>query len=210
MVVDSERSALLVVDVQNDFCPGGALGVPDGDAVVEPINRVMRRFRHIVATQDWHPADHVSFAVSWPGHAVHDTIEADGIPQVLWPEHCVQATRGAELHPGLETFRASMILRKGTRSRLDSYSALFENDRRTPTGLEGWLRSVGASVLYLVGLATDYCVYYSSMDALRLGFQVVIVTDCVRGVDVPPGNITRRLEGIRKAGALIIDSGEME
>lgn len=210
MILDPERSALLVVDVQNDFCPGGALGVPDGDAVVEPINRLMPRFRHIVATQDWHPADHVSFISSWPGRAVHDTVEADGIPQVLWPAHCVQDQRGADFHPGLEARRASLIIRKGTRSRLDSYSALFENDRRTPTGLEGWLRSVGVSTLYLSGLATDYCVYYSAMDALRLGFQVAVLVDCCRGVDVPPGNVARRLEGMRRGGAVLLDSAKLE
>lgn len=210
MILDPGKGALLVVDVQNDFCPGGALGVPDGDAVVEPINRIMPRFRHIVATQDWHPADHASFAAAWPGHSVHDTIEVDGIPQVLWPSHCVQGSAGAEFRSGLQVERASIILRKGARSRLDSYSALFENDRRTPTGLEGWLRTVGASVIYLTGLATDYCVYYSAMDALRLEFQVVVVTDCVRGVDFPPGNVARRLERLRKAGCTLLTSAELE
>jgi nicotinamidase/pyrazinamidase len=210
LILDPAKSALLVVDVQKDFCPGGTLGVPGGDAVVEPINRLMPRFRHIVATQDWHPTDHVSFASTWPGQAVHDTIEADGIPQVLWPEHCVQGSDGADFVPGLETGRASLILRKGTRSRLDSYSALFENDRRTPTGLEGWLRSVGAATVYLSGVATDYCVYFSAMDALRLGFEVVVVKDAVRGVDFPPGNVARRLEGLRKAGALLVDSRDIE
>jgi len=210
VILDPERSALLVVDVQNDFCPGGALGVPDGDAVVGPINGLMPRFRHVVATQDWHPADHASFAAAWPGHAVHDTIEVDGIPQVLWPPHCVQGSKGAEFHAGLRIERASIILRKGASPRLDSYSALFENDRHTPTGLEGWLRSLGVSVIYLTGLATDYCVYYSALDALRLNFQVVVVTDCVRGVDFPPGNVGRRLERLRKAGCSLVASSELE
>jgi nicotinamidase-related amidase len=210
LILDPDRSALLVVDVQNDFCPGGALGVPDGDAVVEPINLLMRRFSHIVATQDWHPSDHVSFVSTWPGHAVHDTIEADGIPQVLWPDHCVQGSLGAEFRSGLEASRASLVIRKGNTSRLDSYSALFENDRRTPTGLEGWLRSLGITILYLTGLATDYCIYFSAMDAIRLGFEVVVVKDAVRGVNVPPGNVARRLEGMRKAGALLVDSRDIE
>jgi len=210
VLLDPEKSALVVVDVQNDFCPGGALGVPDGDAVVGPINGLMGRFRHVVLTQDWHPADHVSFSRNWPGREAHETVEADGIPQVLWPEHCVQGGRGAEFHPALESRRASIVMRKGRNPRLDSYSALFENDRRTPTGLEGWLRCLGVSTLYLSGLATDYCVYFTAADAHRVGFEVVVVLDCVRGVDVPPGNIARRLEGMRKAGAILVTSAEIE
>jgi nicotinamidase/pyrazinamidase len=205
-----DRSALLVVDVQNDFCPGGALGVRDGDAVVAPINRLMARFRHVVLTQDWHPVDHVSFAANWPGRNVHDSVEVEGIEQTLWPIHCVSGSRGADFHAFLETRRASLVLRKGTRRALDSYSALFENDHRTPTGLEAWLRGVGASTLYLTGLATDYCVYRTAMDALLLGFEVAVVIDCVRGVDIPAGGIERRLESMRKAGALLVHSAGIE
>jgi nicotinamidase/pyrazinamidase len=206
---DQGRSALLVIDVQNDFCPGGALAVRDGDAVVEPANRLMRRFERVVATQDWHPAGHVSFASSWPGRSVYDTVEADGISQVLWPDHCVRGSAGARFHPALEVDRASIIIRKGTSPRLDSYSALFENDRRSPTGLEGWLRSMGVERLFLSGLATDFCVYYSAMDALRLGFEVVVVADAVRGVDLPSGSVAQRLEELEKAGARLATSGEI-
>lgn len=209
MTLEQERSALLVIDVQNDFCPGGALAVRDGDAVVEPINRLMSRFSRVVATQDWHPAGHVSFASSWPGRSVYDSVDADGIPQVLWPDHCVQGSPGAGFHPALDVDRASVIVRKGASPRLDSYSALFENDRRSPTGLEGWLRAVGAQRLFLTGLATDFCVYYSAMDALRLGFEVVVVADAVRGVDLPAGNVARRLDELTKAGASIVGSDEI-
>jgi nicotinamidase/pyrazinamidase len=209
VTLDLERSAFLVIDVQNDFCPGGALAVADGDTVVDPINRLMRRFDRVAATQDWHPAGHVSFASSWPGRSVYDSVDADGVPQVLWPEHCVQGSAGADFHPGLEIERASIILRKGARPRLDSYSALFENDRRSSTGLEGWLRSVGAAQVYIAGLATDYCVFYSAMDALRLGFEVVVVADAVKGVDLPAGTVARRLDELTKAGARLVPSGEI-
>ncbi len=205
-----ERSALLVVDLQNDFCPGGALGVRDGDAVVSPINSLMVRFRHVVLTQDWHPVDHVSFAANWPGRNVHDRVELGGGEQELWPIHCVAGSRGAEFNAFLETRRASLLLRKGMRRTLDSYSALFENDHRSPTGLEHWLRGVGASTLYLAGLATDYCVYYTAMDALLQGFEVAVVLDCVRGVDVPAGGVERRLESMSRAGAVLINSAEIE
>jgi len=206
MIPVSERSALIVVDVQNDFCPGGALAVPDGDAVVGPINRLSGAFRHVVLTQDWHPADHVSFAANWPGRALYDRVDADGIEQVLWPEHCVQGTAGADFAPGLETDRAGLILRKGRQSRLDSYSALFENDRKTPTGLDGWLRSLGVEELWLCGLATDYCVYFTAMDAVHLGYRVFLVEDAVRGVDQPPGGISRAIDAMRAAGLRFVAS----
>jgi nicotinamidase/pyrazinamidase len=205
MRFDAERCALIVVDVQNDFCPGGALGVPDGDSIVGPVNRLTRHFRHIVYTQDWHPADHVSFASSW-GRAIHETVDADGIQQMLWPQHCVQGSHGAAFHPGLRVEAASLILRKGVRKDLDSYSALFENDKTTPTGLEGWLRNVGAAGIWLAGLATDYCVYWTAIDALRLGFEVTIVEDAVRGVDVPEGNVARVLAELRGLGVSFVHS----
>lgn len=205
MRFEVERSALLVVDVQNDFCPGGALGVPDGDAVVGPVNRISRHFHKVVFTQDWHPADHISFAATWK-RSPYDTIVTDGVPQVLWPEHCVQGSNGAAFHPGLRVEAASIILRKGTRRDLDSYSALFENDRRTPTGLDGYFRSLGVKSLWLSGLATDYCVYYSALDALRQGYEVVIIEDAIRGVDVPPGNIERVLGELRGLGATFVRS----
>jgi nicotinamidase/pyrazinamidase len=207
--LDPDKSALLIVDVQNDFCPGGALGVPDGDAVIGPINRIVGRFRHVVATQDWHPSRHVSFASSWEGRQLYDTVTAEGIPQVLWPDHCVQGSRGAEFRESLDIGNASLILRKGTRSDLDSYSALFENDRATPTGLDGWLRCLGIGRLFLSGLATDYCVYFSALDALRLGYEVVVVSDAVRGVGVPPGSVARSIDGMKARGVLFVDSSEI-
>jgi nicotinamidase/pyrazinamidase len=205
MRFEVERCALLAVDIQNDFCPGGALGVPDGDAVVGPVNRLTRHFRHIIFTQDWHPADHLSFASSW-GKQPYEYAEIGGLRQVLWPDHCIQGSIGAAFHPGLRTEAASMILRKGMHKALDSYSALFENDRTTPTGLEGWLRGVGVRSLWLTGLATDYCVYYTALDALRLGFEVCIVEDAVRGVDVPPGNVERVIAELHGLGAAFLRS----
>jgi nicotinamidase/pyrazinamidase len=205
MRFEAGRSALLAIDVQNDFCPGGALAVPDGDSVVGPINRLTRHFRHIAFTQDWHPADHVSFAATW-GKKVYESVDTGHGPQVLWPEHCVQGTKGAALHPGLRLEAASLILRKGMGRDLDSYSALFENDRATPTGLEGWLRTLGIESLWLTGLATDYCVRYTALDALGLGFEVVIVEDAVRGVDVPSGGVLAAVEELKKLGAIFVSS----
>lgn len=210
MTVDESRSALIVVDVQNDFCPGGALAVPEGDAVVRPINRLSPAFRHVVFTQDWHPTNHVSFAATWPGRAPYDTVDAGGIRQVLWPAHCVQGSRGADFKEGLDVDRASLILRKGARPRLDSYSALFENDRSTPTGLDGWLRSVGVGELWVCGLASDYCVFYTAMDALRLGYSVNLVEDAVRGVDVPAGSVAAALEEMRRSGVRFVNSSMEE
>jgi nicotinamidase/pyrazinamidase len=210
VILDENLSALLVVDVQNDFCPGGALAVPDGDAVVEPINRLIPAFRHVVLSQDWHPADHVSFASNWPGRKLYDTVEADGVPQVLWPDHCVQGSLGADFKAALRADRATLVLRKGTRPRLDSYSVLFENDRTTKTGLDGWLRSLGVEEVWICGLASDYCVFYSAMDARRLGFKVVVVEDAVRGVDFPALSVDRAFQAMRRAGVRFVDSTQVE
>lgn len=207
MDIDRKRSALVIVDVQNDFCTGGALAVSGGELVAGPINFLLPSFDHVVLTQDWHPRGHISFASSWPGQSAYDTVEADGIPQILWPDHCVQGCEGACFHPALETHRASLILRKGSRARLDSYSCFFENDKKTPTGLDGWLRSQGIAQLYLAGLATDFCVLYSALDALGLGYEVRIVEDAVKGVDLPPGGEARALTTMRRKGALFIKSG---
>ena len=207
---DIKRCALIIVDLQNDFCSDGALGVPGGEDIVGVVNALSPRFERVVLTQDWHPKGHVSFASSWPGRSAYDSLEADGIAQVLWPEHCVQGSRGAEFRSGLDTDRASLILRKGFRARLDSYSCFFENDRTTPTGLEGWLRSVGAAELYFAGLATDYCVLYSVLDALRLGFSARVIEDAVRGVDFPPGAAARAVSSMRGAGAIFVKSGALE
>jgi nicotinamidase/pyrazinamidase len=175
---------LLIIDVQNDFCPGGALAVADGDAVVPVINRLSERFGHVVLTQDWHPSGHSSFATSHPGSAPFATIAMPYGQQTLWPDHCVQGTPGAAFHPQLVTERAELVIRKGFRPAIDSYSAFFENDRRTPTGLAGYLRERGLRRVFLAGLATDYCVHYSAVDARRLGFDTVLIEDGCRAIDL--------------------------
>jgi nicotinamidase/pyrazinamidase len=177
-------TALIVIDVQNDFCPGGALAVADGDAVVPLANALLRRFEVSVLTQDWHPADHRSFAVNHPGAEPFSQVEMPYGPQVLWPAHCVQGTDGAAFHPGLETDRADLILRKGFRAAIDSYSAFFENDHETPTGLAGYLRERGIDSLLMAGLATDFCVRFSAVDAARLGFRVSVAMDACRAIDL--------------------------
>ena len=203
-------AALLVIDVQNDFCPGGSLAVPEGDRVVPVINRLAPRFTKVVATQDWHPPGHVSFASSHPGVKPFQSVQLPGAGrQMVWPEHCLAGSRGAELHPGLEAAPLSLIVRKGTRVELDSYSAFFENDRRTPTGLGACLRELGCEELYLAGLATDVCVYYSALDALRLGFAVRLVEDACQGIDLPAGSLPERLRELRGAGVGILDSSEV-
>jgi nicotinamidase/pyrazinamidase len=175
---------LAVVDVQNDFCPGGALAVPDGDAVVPEINRLVAAFDHVIVTQDWHPARHSSFASQHPGRAPFETIEVAYGPQVLWPDHCVQGTRGAEFHPALGWAKAELLVRKGFRRDIDSYSAFFENDHRTPTGLGGYLRERGFTRVVLAGLATDFCVHFSAMDARKLGFEVRVIERACRAIDL--------------------------
>ncbi|PIE14086.1 MAG: nicotinamidase/pyrazinamidase [Rhodobacterales bacterium] len=176
--------ALIVIDVQNDFCPGGALAVPGGDDIVAGVNVLMSDFDHVVLTQDWHPAGHSSFASSHGGASPYEMIDMPYGAQVLWPDHCVQGTGGAAFHSDLETAPARLILRKGMNPGIDSYSAFFENDRETPTGLDGYLRGLGVSRLTMVGLATDFCVQYSALDAARLGFDVTVRTDLCRAIDL--------------------------
>lgn len=180
----SDRDMLLVVDVQNDFCPGGSLAVPHGDEVVPIINRVAARFAHVALTQDWHPSGHSSFASSHAGKRPFDTVEAKYGPQVLWPDHCVQGTPGAELHPALSVPHAQLVLRKGYHAAIDSYSAFYENDRRTPTGLSAYLRQRGLARVFVTGLATDFCVRYSAEDARREGFAAVVIEDACRAIDL--------------------------
>src|SRR5258707_3906890 len=175
---------LLIIDVQNDFCPGGALAVADGDAVVPVINRLAERFAHIALTQDWQPSHHSSFGTSHPGSAPFETISMPYGQQSLWPDHCVQSTAGAAFHPQLATERAELVIRKGFRPEIDSYSAFYENDRRTPTGFAGYLRERGFRRILLAGLATDYCVYYSAIDARRLGFDTVLIEAGCRAIDL--------------------------
>jgi len=179
----NEGDAFLIVDVQNDFCPGGALAVPGGDEVVPIINRLARRFPNIVLTQDWHPRGHHSFASTHPGRKPYDTLPFAYGPQILWPDHCIQGSRGAEFHAGLEATHANLIIRKGYRREIDSYSAFYENDRKTATGLAGYLRERGLKRLFIAGLAFDFCVRYSAEDALREGFVAMVVEDACRGID---------------------------
>ena len=196
---------LLVVDVQNDFCPGGALAVPDGDAVVPLANRLGRTFPHVLLTQDWHPPGHQSFASAHPGRRPFETIQAAYGAQTLWPDHCVQGTEGAAFHPGLDLTQAELIIRKGFRPEIDSYSAFFENDRKTTTGLGGYLRQRGFTRVFLVGLATDYCVHYSAVDAVGEGFQAVVVEDACRAIDLD-GSLAEARENMAKAGVSFITS----
>ena len=197
-----QTHALLVIDVQNDFCPGGALAVADGDAVVAPINALMAGFATIVLTQDWHPADHASFAANHPSAEPYSVTQMPYGPQVLWPTHCVQGSVGAAFHPELQSDAAHLVIRKGFRPSIDSYSAFFENDRITPTGLEGYLRSRGVTQLTLTGLATDYCVAYSALDAARLGFGVDVRLDACRAIDLD-GSLAVALEQMRAAGVVL-------
>ena len=194
--------ALIVIDVQNDFCPSGALAVPEGDAIVPGVNALMREFPAVILTQDWHPAGHASFASEHPGRAPMETVEMPYGPQILWPDHRVQGTPGAAFHAGLDTDRADLILRKGFRRAIDSYSAFFENDGTTPTGLEGYLRTRGLSRLTMVGLATDVCVAYSAQDAARLGFEVELRADLCRGID-HEGSLGRALAAMRERGVVV-------
>jgi nicotinamidase/pyrazinamidase len=206
--IDQDRDALLVVDVQNDFCPGGRLAIPKGDEVLGPVRRAMAAFAHVALTQDWHPSDHLSFASAHPGRRPYETAIMPYGAQILWPDHCVQGTSGADFHPDLDTERAEIVLRKGFRREIDSYSAFFENDRATPTGLGGYLRDRGFRRLFLVGLAFDFCVLWSAEDARRQGFDAVVIEDGCRALDVDgsAADARRRLDA---AGVTHLASGEL-
>ena len=193
--------ALIVIDVQNDFCPGGALAVAGGDEIIAPINAMMSNFDAVILTQDWHPAGHSSFASSHPDKAPFEMTEMPYGPQVLWPDHCVQGTEGAAFHPDLRT-DADLIIRKGFRSAIDSYSAFFENDRETPTGLKGYLNTRGIEKLTMVGLATDFCVHYSAVDAAHLGFDVTVKLDACRAIDMD-GSLAAAKDAMRAAGVVL-------
>jgi len=190
-----DREVLLIIDVQNDFCPGGALAVPEGDAIVPAINRLAHSFAHVILTQDWHPPGHTSFASSHPGKHPFDTTEVSYGAQILWPDHCVQGTSGAAFHPKL-------VLRKGFRKSIDSYSAFCENDRRTATGLAGYLRERGFRRITLCGLATDFCVAFSAIDGRGAGFEVAVVTSACRGID-NNGSLDRALRSMVDAGVRV-------
>ena len=199
---------LLVIDVQNDFCSGGALAVPDGEAVVPVINELAGRFGHVVLTQDWHPGGHLSFASSHAGRQPFETIELDYGTQVLWPDHCVQGTAGAAFHADLALPQAELILRKGFRPAIDSYSAFFENDQTTPTGLGGYLRERGLGRVFLCGLATDFCVQFSALDARRLGFETVLIEDACRAIDLE-GSLAAARTKMDEAGVVTVTAGQV-
>lgn len=197
------NEALIVVDVQNDFCPGGALAVAGGDAILPEINAMLRQYQVRVLTQDWHPVDHASFAANHPGAAPFSVTQMPYGPQVLWPTHCIQGSAGAGFHPRLDTDQGDLILRKGFRSQIDSYSAFFENDRTTPTGLEGYLRTRGVDAVMLVGLATDFCVTYSALEAARLGFKVQVKMSACRAIDLN-GSLAAACQQMMAAGVDLV------
>ena len=199
---NADDSALIVIDVQNDFCPGGALAVAGGDAVVPLVNAIARDFEHVILTQDWHPAGHSSFASSHSGSQPFQSIAMPYGQQTLWPDHCIQGSHGAAFHPALDLTRAELIIRKGFRKAIDSYSAFFENDHATPTGLGGYLRERGIGSITLAGLATDFCVAYSALDALAQGFAVTVRLDACRGIDLD-GSVAAMLGRMREAGATL-------
>jgi nicotinamidase/pyrazinamidase len=203
-MIAADYDVLIVVDPQIDFCPGGALAVPHGDEIVPAVNRLAREARHVILTQDWHPPDHASFASSHAGRQPFETIAAPYGAQTLWPDHCVQGTRGAEFHPGLEVTRAELIVRKGFRRDIDSYSAFRENDRQTPTGLAGYLRERGLRRLLLCGLATDFCVFYSAIDAREAGFDAAVALEACRAIDLD-GSLDQALAAMRAAGVAFVE-----
>lgn len=200
--------ALLIIDVQNDFCPGGSLAVPGGDEVVKPINALMDTFDCVVQTQDWHPQDHTSFASNHTGKDPFGTVKMEYGEQVLWPDHCVQGTKGAEFHPELRTQPSQLIIRKGFRKKIDSYSAFFENDQKTVTGLHGYLQARKVKELVVTGLATDFCVKWSVIDALKLGYAVTLVEDAVRGIDMD-GSVKKAFNEMTEAGVTVKNANQI-
>ena len=196
--------ALIVVDVQNDFLPGGALAVPEGSRVIAPINSLMPEYRLVVATQDWHPADHLSFASRHPGRAPGESVTLDGLEQILWPDHCVQGTPGASFASELDVFRFSAVFRKGTRRRIDSYSGMFDNGRRHATGLADYLRSMNVHAVDICGLATDYCVKFTALDAVAEGFETALIVEAARGVNLAPGDCDAALARLGDSGVKIV------
>jgi len=202
------HDVLLVIDVQNDFCPGGALAVADGDAVLAPLNRVAAVFEHVVLTQDWHTSGHSSFASAHPGKRPFTLIEVSYGTQTLWPDHCVQGSHGAEFHPALRLTRAELILRKGFRPGIDSYSAFFENDRTTATGLGGYLHERGLTRVFLAGLAYDFCVGCSALDARRLGFEAIVLRDACRAIDLG-GSVAAIESEFARTGVKLMESSQI-
>jgi nicotinamidase/pyrazinamidase len=201
--VHGNDEILVVVDPQNDFCPGGALAVPRGDEIVPLVNRLAADFAHAVVTQDWHPPGHASFASAYPARRPYDTIDLIYGPQILWPDHCVQNTKGAEFHRRLDLPRAELVIRKGFHPGIDSYSAFRENDRKTPTGLAGYLRERGLGRVTIAGLATDFCVLYTALDAREAGFETAVALDACRGIDID-GSVDKALAAMKAAGVVLM------
>lgn len=204
------RATLLLVDIQNDFIPGGALPAKGGDEVVPIANRLSPHFDLVVATQDWHPQNHLSFASNHPGRSPGEIIELSGLEQVLWPDHCVQGSEGAKFHPDLATDRIDHVVRKGEDPEIDSYSGFFDNGHLKATGLEKYLRSREVNRVYICGLATDYCVKYTAVDAAELGFDTTVITDACRGVELEPGDIDEAFEEMKRAGVKLATSEDLE
>ncbi|MGV3533279.1 MAG: bifunctional nicotinamidase/pyrazinamidase [Chthoniobacteraceae bacterium] len=202
-------NALILVDIQNDFLPGGALAVPDGDQIVPIVNSIQPRFGLVVATQDWHPADHGSFAAQHSGRTPGEMIDLNGLPQVLWPVHCVEDTAGADFAPNLERSGWARVFRKGTDAAIDSYSGFYDNGHRKATGLGDYLREQGVTDAYVAGLATDYCVKFTALDARQLGLRTHLIADACRGVELQPGDVARAIEAIRAAGVEITHSAAL-
>jgi nicotinamidase/pyrazinamidase len=207
-MINNQTDCLIVVDVQNDFCAGGALEVPDGDDVVATINELSMKFDHRILTQDWHPVGHTSFASSHPGKSPFDVVAMEYGDQVLWPDHCVQGSAGAEFHTQLNTESAELIIRKGFVPTIDSYSAFFENDKTTPTGLSGYLRTRNFERVFIAGLATDFCVAYSALDACDEGFSVFLVEDACRAIDLE-GSLANAIQQMVDAGVIRIQSTQL-
>jgi nicotinamidase/pyrazinamidase len=198
--------ALLIVDCQNDFCSGGALAVPDGDAVITVANKISKDYDVVVLTQDWHPKDHGSFASNHKGHKLYEQIDLNGLPQTLWPVHCVQDTKGSEFHPKLKLPKGARIIQKGTDKKVDSYSGFFDNGGKHATGLDKLLSELDVKEIYVMGLATDYCVKFTVLDAIKLGYRTHLIKDGCRGVNIKPGDSDKFIEEMQRAGAIIVET----
>lgn len=206
----STKNCLIIVDLQVDFCPGGSLEVKNGDDIIPVVNKIQDNFYRVVATQDWHPENHISFYTSHPGKNPFEMIKLGNIEQILWPPHCIMGTSGANFHPKFDTKHVKLIIRKGFSRKLDSYSGFFENDRKTPTGLEFYLRGLGIEEIYICGLALDVCVFYTAIDGAKLGFNTYVILDASKGVDIPPGNIENAKNTMNEKGIILIESKDLD
>lgn len=205
----SRQSALVIVDIQNDFLPGGALAVEEGDQVIPVINKIQSKFELVVATQDWHPANHGSFASQHPGRKPGEVVDLDGLAQVLWPDHCVQHSKGAEFDPRFDRTRVARVFQKGVEPEIDSYSGLFDNGHRRGTGLAEYLKETAVTDVFICGLATDYCVKFTALDARQLGYTTMVIVDACRGVNLKDGDVDAAIEALRAAGTKIVTSAQL-